>query len=255
MDKRDERYVWGQQATDPGRCAGCAGDLACADVRRSSYCSGEGRECPRYEWNHVLGGGKLGAPHAKDERHLIGEARMAAYSRCCEIATEMGLQITGWYRSFLGRVQQRVQRGAPAEHHLLYSAEGIGAVRVSYTGRGGSMVAISGEAFDEAAFRRAAAEIVPRDHPYYELSTTFAAVLAAAGLTSYSVYPTTYGIGIWVVYNGQADKQADAVRALMERAGAEYYNEFSRARWVFRFKISKSKDNVKKIKALMLAAA
>lgn len=67
------------------------------------------------------------------------------------------------------------------------------------------------------------------------------------GYSNFCVYPTTYGIGIWVFYNCHSDEQATAVENILKSAKIEYYNEFSDARWVFRFKISKKKGNLDKI--------
>lgn len=61
-----------------------------------------------------------------------------------------------------------------------------------------------------------------------------------------NVYPTTYGIGVWVFWwsaNGWIDK----VRKILDSKGIEYYNEYSDAAWVYRFKISKRKENLERI--------
>ena len=61
-------------------------------------------------------------------------------------------------------------------------------------------------------------------------------------------YPTTYGIGVWLMYNPHIDKDVEAVGRIIAEAGLEFYNEFSDKRWVYRFKISKAKENLAKIK-------
>lgn len=66
-------------------------------------------------------------------------------------------------------------------------------------------------------------------------------------LNSWSVYPTTYGIGVWVFYNWDLEKDLKNVADLLNKFGVEYYTEFSDARWVFRFKISKKSINLDKI--------
>ena len=66
-------------------------------------------------------------------------------------------------------------------------------------------------------------------------------------LNSWSVYPTTYGIGVWVFYNWDLEKDLKNVSDLLNKFGVEYYTEFSDARWVFRFKISKKSINLDKI--------
>ena len=66
-------------------------------------------------------------------------------------------------------------------------------------------------------------------------------------LNSWSVYPTTYGIGVWVYYNWNLEKDLKNVADLLNKWGLEYSTEFSDARWVFRFKISKKSINLDKI--------
>lgn len=58
------------------------------------------------------------------------------------------------------------------------------------------------------------------------------------------IYPTTYGIGVWVFYNFGAKESIEKVENLLKKYGVEYHNEFSDAQWVYRFKISKRKSNL-----------
>lgn len=68
------------------------------------------------------------------------------------------------------------------------------------------------------------------------------------GLTNkFCVYPTTYGIGVWVFYNFHAEEYIEKVEQIMKDRHIEYYNEFSEARWVFRFKVSKKRENIERI--------
>lgn len=68
------------------------------------------------------------------------------------------------------------------------------------------------------------------------------------GLTNkFCVYPTTYGIGVWLFWNFNADKHIEQVEQIMKDRNIEYSNEYSDARWVFRFKVSKKRENIKKI--------
>jgi len=68
------------------------------------------------------------------------------------------------------------------------------------------------------------------------------------GLTNkFCVYPTTYGIGVWLFYNFNAEKHIEQVEQIMKDRNIEYSNEYSDARWVFRFKVSKKRENIKKI--------
>ena len=63
----------------------------------------------------------------------------------------------------------------------------------------------------------------------------------------FAVYPTTYGIGVWLFYNFRADENIADVKGLMDERGIEYYNEYSEHRWVYRFKETKKKENLEKI--------
>lgn len=65
---------------------------------------------------------------------------------------------------------------------------------------------------------------------------------------NYSVYPTTYGIGVWVIYNSFAKDEIGEITKILDERGIEYYNEFSEAHWTYRFKISKKSQNLMKIK-------
>lgn len=67
--------------------------------------------------------------------------------------------------------------------------------------------------------------------------------------TILSVYPTTYGIGVWLFYNFHAKEDIKKVEDILKERGVEYYNEFSEKNWVYRFKISKKEENIKKIKS------
>ena len=64
-----------------------------------------------------------------------------------------------------------------------------------------------------------------------------------------SVYPTTYGIGVWVFFNWSCEKDIEKVREIRDSHGVEYYNEFSDKRWVYRFKVSKKAENLARLSA------
>jgi len=68
------------------------------------------------------------------------------------------------------------------------------------------------------------------------------------GYTSrFLVYPTTYGIGVWLFYNFHAEENIADVKSLMDERGIEYYNEFSDHHWVYRFKVSKKRENIERM--------
>ena len=68
------------------------------------------------------------------------------------------------------------------------------------------------------------------------------------GLTNkFCVYPTTYGIGVWLFYNFNSDKHIAQVEEIMKERNIEYYNEYSEHRWVYRFKVSKKRENIERM--------
>lgn len=71
-------------------------------------------------------------------------------------------------------------------------------------------------------------------------------LLQAAGYNGgFWVYPTTYGIGVWVFYNWSADKNIADIERILKANNVEYYNEYSDKMYVYRFKISKRQANIK----------
>ena len=82
---------------------------------------------------------------------------------------------------------------------------------------------------------------------YGQFALQMQALLKENKLNSISVCPTTYGIGVWVIYNWNADEQVQKVAKILKEKGVEFYNEYSEAGWVYRFKVSKKADNLAKI--------
>lgn len=84
---------------------------------------------------------------------------------------------------------------------------------------------------------------------YGEFAKNMQQLLKANGLADrFSVYPTTYGIGVWVLYNWNAQDYIERVTKILDERGIEYYYEFSEAGWVYRYKVSKSASNIAKAK-------
>ncbi len=84
---------------------------------------------------------------------------------------------------------------------------------------------------------------------YGEFTIAMQRLCNERGLTNrICVYPTTYGIGVFVLFNFNADKHIAEVKSIMEEYGIEYYNEYSEHQWVYRFKISKDKENLQRLK-------
>ena len=71
-------------------------------------------------------------------------------------------------------------------------------------------------------------------------------VLEKAGYSGrFWVYPTTYGIGVWIFWNLHASENIASVEAVLKSNNVEYYNEYSDKMYVYRFKISKKQANIK----------
>lgn len=90
------------------------------------------------------------------------------------------------------------------------------------------------------------------DKVYINFSQKFAKILQKKGYKGLNVYPTTYGIGIFRLYNSKSDIQKNDIENELNNLGVKYSTEFSEAGWVFRYKISKSKENIDKINKLII---
>lgn len=69
---------------------------------------------------------------------------------------------------------------------------------------------------------------------------------------SINVYPTTYGIGVFVAFGlrDQLKETLTKIETLLNKYGINFSTGRSDAGYVFRFLISKKKENINKIKAL-----
>lgn len=65
---------------------------------------------------------------------------------------------------------------------------------------------------------------------------------------SISVYPASYGIGVDTLGNYKVT--AKNVSDKLEELGVKYRNEFSEGRWVYRFIVSKDKENMRILESL-----
>lgn len=83
-----------------------------------------------------------------------------------------------------------------------------------------------------------------QEQAYKNLSAIFKKLLP-----SYNFYETTYGVGMEALFltHEQVLKRAEPLLKLLNKLAIEYNTEYSGANWVYRFKISKSKDNLEKI--------
>ena len=66
---------------------------------------------------------------------------------------------------------------------------------------------------------------------------------------SIDIYPTSYGIGVDNIFGGYENKAKKVAEKLSE-LGLKFRNEFSDARWVYRFIVSKDSDNMKILESL-----
>lgn len=64
---------------------------------------------------------------------------------------------------------------------------------------------------------------------------------------SLNVYPTSYGIGVFLCfgYKEALKEDINEIEAFLNKNQIEFKTEYSLKNWVYRFKISKSKDNLK----------
>lgn len=86
---------------------------------------------------------------------------------------------------------------------------------------------------------------------YASFAPVFEKFLNAKGKNNMSVYPTTYGIGVLSIFNRHASESIAAISAALDSIGVVYQNEYSDAGWSYRFKISKSAENIKKIQSFL----
>lgn len=83
---------------------------------------------------------------------------------------------------------------------------------------------------------------------YGEFAKNMQRLLRENGISGqFSIYPTTYGIGVWVFYNFHAKDEIEKVTKILDERGIEYYNEYSEAGWVYRYKVSKKAENLVKV--------
>lgn len=90
---------------------------------------------------------------------------------------------------------------------------------------------------------------ISADKTFKNFSQYFNSVVSKFGLNAYA---TSYGIGIFVLinYRNQASEQKTKVENLLTELGIKFSTEYSEAGWVFRYKISKSSENIQLIKTI-----
>lgn len=89
------------------------------------------------------------------------------------------------------------------------------------------------------------------DSVYNNFVEEFETILEDNGIkNSINVYPTSYGIGIFVLFNfrNETTDLKTQISGILIDLGIDFKTEHSDAGWVFRYKISKSKENIEKLK-------
>lgn len=81
------------------------------------------------------------------------------------------------------------------------------------------------------------------DKTFQNFSSEFNKIISKYGL---SAYPTSYGIGIFVAFGFRKsiNETKERIEKALNEIGVKFTTEHSDAGWVFRYKISKSKENI-----------
>ena len=85
------------------------------------------------------------------------------------------------------------------------------------------------------------------DKIYKNFSNKFNDILKSN--SNVSAYPTSYGIGFFALFKSQETK--DQIEEILNRHNIKYSTEYSDAGYVFRYKISKSKENIENIDKML----
>lgn len=86
---------------------------------------------------------------------------------------------------------------------------------------------------------------------YQNFATEFKKILVKEYQINLNVYPTSYGIGIDTFnYQGFFNENRKKVENFLTKLNINFSTEYSSASLVYRFKISKSKKNIEKIKLI-----
>ncbi|MDR1459890.1 MAG: hypothetical protein LBI60_06720 [Bacteroidales bacterium] len=81
------------------------------------------------------------------------------------------------------------------------------------------------------------------DKVYKSFAPVFNDFLIKQGFKGVNTYSTTYGIGIFCIL-GDKRENIDKISAALKFLNINYTNEYSEAHYVYRFIISKSKENI-----------
>jgi DNA polymerase III sliding clamp (beta) subunit (PCNA family) len=89
------------------------------------------------------------------------------------------------------------------------------------------------------------------DSIYKSFTDKFEKLLNEKGIKGVNAYPTTYGIGIFILF-GNTNETKERIDSLLKQYGIEFKNEYSDARYVYRYVISKSKENIERMEKMEL---
>lgn len=96
----------------------------------------------------------------------------------------------------------------------------------------------------EYAYWHHSSNMFDKKQLYEQIETNFNSLEFEQTLCKYGFYPTEYGVGIFVLFAG--NRELEAVRKMkhfLSTNSIPYTNEFSDARWVYRFKLNLNKDS------------
>jgi hypothetical protein len=81
-----------------------------------------------------------------------------------------------------------------------------------------------------------------KEYQYKSLARLFSKIYGGYG----TIYPTTYGIGVELIMMDRArfTQIKSEIETKLDNLGLKYKTEFSTKAWVFRYKISQSKETV-----------
>lgn len=77
----------------------------------------------------------------------------------------------------------------------------------------------------------------------------YKAIFDKLQLPNVGVYNTSYGVGVEVMFSTRKET-IEKIEAFLNEHNIVFTNEYSEAMWVYRFKFSKSKENIDRIIAL-----
>ena len=95
--------------------------------------------------------------------------------------------------------------------------------------------------YDEAFIQKKIdSQLKKYENSYYgEFTKKMQLLLKNSDLSELFIYPTTYGIGVFSYMNWRAHENAEQVAKMLKENKIPYENEWSDAKWVYRFKINK----------------